>query len=220
MSEFIRRVLDVLYVRPCVVCAKPVRVKDNINLCSRCSESVKRYGQTINTDGRITVSVLPHHKFIRRAMNRFKFSNKKYYGFTFAKLIHNRLRVCNWYGNIECVVCVPMGRRNRLYNQSAVIARQVAERIGVPFFEDAMVKVKDNPPFYKLSYLERRRAVKGAFDIGNDLSFVGKRVLLIDDIYTTGATSSECRRVLLLNGAAEVYCATVCYAPNDNRKSK
>ena len=71
MSEFIRRVLDVFYVRPCVVCAKPVRVKDNINLCSRCSESVKRYGQTINTDGRITVSVLPHHKFIRRAMNRF-----------------------------------------------------------------------------------------------------------------------------------------------------
>ncbi|MBQ6998763.1 MAG: ComF family protein [Clostridia bacterium] len=220
MRDFIRRVLNVFYVRPCVVCGRPVKVVDNINLCSRCTTTVDRYGQTINTSGRITISVLPHKKFVRRAMNRFKFSNKKYYGFTFAKLIHQRLRTCEWYGNIECVVCVPMGKRNRLYNQSAVIARQVAERIGVPFAENAMVKVKDNPPFYKLTRAERLRAVKGAFDISHDLSFVGKRVLLIDDIYTTGATSSECRRVLLLNGAAEVYCATVCYAPLKERKLK
>lgn len=218
MSDFVRRVLNVLYVRPCVICGRPVRVADNINLCRRCVNAVDRYGQTIKTSGRITVSVLPHEKFARRAMNRFKFKNKKYYGFTFAKLIHNRLRTCGWYGNIECVLCVPMGKRNRLYNQSAVIASQVAERIGVPFAENALIKVKDNPPFYKLSRAERIRAIKGAFDVGDDLSFVGKRVLLIDDIYTTGTTVGECRRVLLMNGAAEVYCATACYAPYESRK--
>lgn len=218
MSDFTRRLLDIFYVRPCVICGRPVKVSDKINLCHGCISVAERYGQTNKTGDRISVSVLPYEKHIRRAMGRFKFRNKKYYGYTFAKLIHQRLRKAVWYGNINCVTCVPMKGRKRLYNQSAVIARQVAERIGVPFAEDALIKVKDNPPFYKLSRSERLRLIKGAFDIGDDLSFVGKRVLLVDDIYTTGVTIGECRRVLMMNGAAEVYCATVCYGVNTHFK--
>ncbi len=219
MSNFTRRFLNVLYVRPCVICGKPVKIIDNINLCRKCKAVATRSGQTVEANGRITVSVLPYTKFTRRAMNRFKFSNKKYYGFTFADIICNHIRNFKWSTNIECVVCVPMGNRNRLYNQSEVIAEQVAERLGVPFLKDAMIKVKDNPPFYKLKYDERRRIIKGTFDIGSDISFAYKNVLLIDDIYTTGTTSSECSRVLLLNGAKKVYCATACYRPNENKKS-
>lgn len=212
MGKFIRRLLDALCVRPCVLCGRPVKVSDKINLCRDCMDVVPRYGQTITTTGRITTSVLPYDGHIRKAIGKFKFKNKKYYGYTFGELIYQRLLDMPWYDDIECVVCVPMKERNRLYNQSAVIAKQVAQSMGVPFAEKALVKIKSNPPFYKLGIKERLKLVKGAFDIGSDLSFVGKRVLLIDDVYTTGATLGECRRVLVLNGAAEVYCATACYA--------
>ncbi len=211
MKSLVRRLLDVLYVRPCVVCGRPVRISDEINLCARCADAVPRLGQTNKTADRIIVSALPYENNIRRAMSKFKFRNKKYYGHTFARLLHERLRIEEWYGDIDCVTCVPMKGRIRLYNQSAVVAEQVAELMGVPFAQDALVKVKDNPPFYKLKHSERLRLIKGAFDVGGDTAFVGRSVLLVDDIYTTGVTMSECRRVLLKNGAAAVYCATVCY---------
>lgn len=218
MNSFIRRLLDVFYVRPCVVCGRPVRVTDEINLCHRCVEIVPKFGQTVTTADRITVSVLPYDKYIRRAMTRFKFKNKKYYGYTFAELIYRRLMQYDWYKNVDCVVCVPMKGRDRMYNQAAVIAEQVAERIGIPFIENALVKVKDNPPFYRLGRIERLKMIKGAFDI-EDLSFVGKRVLLVDDVYTTGATVGECRRILMLNGAEKVFCTTVCYGVLNSNKN-
>lgn len=218
MREFIRRLMDVFYVRPCIVCGRFVRISDELNLCHECAEIIPRYGQTSKTEGRITVSVLPYEKHIRRAMSKFKFRNKKYYGYTFGEVLYTRIRDAEWYDDIDCITCVPMKGRKRLYNQSAVIAGHVAKSMNIPFAENALVKIKDNPPFYKLGRNERLKLIKGAFDIGDDLSFVGKRVLLIDDIYTTGVTVGECRRVLNMNGAAEVYCATVCYGVNTHFK--
>ncbi len=210
--------LDILYVRPCVMCGKPVRVSDEMNLCAGCRRRVPRFGMTVNTPGSLTVAVLPYSGYTRRAMFKFKFRGKKYYGFTFGKLIYNRLREMPWNKNIDCVICVPMMKGKRPYNQSAVIAECVANHLGLPFEGDALVKTKDNPPFYKLKYKERLRLVKGAYDIGGSACFAGKNVLLIDDIYTTGSTLNECRRVLLMNGAKEVFCAAACYVAGNNYK--
>ena len=219
MNRFVRRLLDILFVRPCVICGKPVKTSDEINLCKCCGDAFQRYGQTITTPGGIAVSVLPYEKYIRRAMFRFKFGNKKYYGYTFGELIYKRIKQFDWCRDIDCVVCVPMKGRNRMYNQAAVIAEQVAGRMNIPFEENVLVKIKDNPPFYKLGKAQRLKLVKGAFDIGDENCIEGKRILLIDDIYTTGATTGECRRVLMMNGAAEVFCATVCYGVSGKFKN-
>lgn len=211
MKKLIRQVLDGLSVRFCIVCGKPVKIRDDINLCEKCADKISNYGQTIHTADRIVASRLPYEKHIRRHIIKFKFRNKKYLGYTFAKLLYERLIQYPWISEIQSVTCVPMKGRNRAYNQSAVVAEHVAELMNVPFKENALIKIKNNPPFYTLTLKQRLKAVKGAYSIGDDKSFVGERILLIDDIYTTGATIGECRHVLLKGGADCIYCATVCY---------
>ena len=211
MKKFMRRTLDVLFVRFCIICGNSVKAHDKINVCENCMNRISNYGQTIQIADRIVVSRLPYEKHIRKHMFKFKFRNKKYLGYTFAKLLYERLIEYPWISEIQSVTCVPMKGRKRNYNQSAVVAEQVAEMMNVPFKENALIKVKNNPPFYMLTLKQRLKAVKGAYSIGDDKSFVGEKMLLIDDIYTTGATIGECRRVLLRNDADSVYCATVCY---------
>lgn len=211
MKRILRRILDALYTRPCVLCGKPVKASEEINLCKRCTGKSALLGRTFEVSGNVTTCALPYSGHSRNAMIKFKFRNKKYYGFTFAELIYRRLCKYPWMSEIDCVVCVPMRGRKRLYNQAAVIAEGVAARLDVPFSEDALVKVKDNPPFYKLKRKERLGYIKDAFRVKDPDFISGRTVLLIDDIYTTGTTVGECTRTLLSGGAGKVYSATVCY---------
>lgn len=216
MKNFIRKLLDLFFVRRCIVCGKAMDVSADICLCDKCETDMRRYGYTVTTPGNETVSPLPYTGNIRKAMGRFKFHNKKYLGRTFGELLYRRLVEMPWVDKVDCIVCVPMKGRDRLYNQSAVIAGEVAERLNIPFCGDALIKVKNNKPFYKLTYKDRLKLIKGAFDVGEDLSFKDKNVLLIDDIRTTGITLGECKRVLLKNGASKVYGATVCFGVPKN----
>ena len=177
MKNFIRKLLDFLFVRRCIVCGKAMNVSDDICLCNKCRPYIRRFGYIVSTPGSETVSPLPYMGNIRRAMGRFKFNNKKYLGRTFGEMLYRRLAEMPWINDVECIVCVPMKGRDRLYNQSAVIADEVAERLNIPFCENALVKVKDNKPFYRLTYKERLKLIKGAFDVGEDLFFKEKNVL-------------------------------------------
>ena len=216
MKDFVRKLLDLFFVRRCIVCGKGIDVSADICLCHDCEIHIGRYGYNISTPGNETISPLPYMDNIRNAMGRFKFRNKKYLGRTFGELLYRRLSETPWVDDVDCIVCVPMSGRDRLYNQSAVIACEVSERLDIPFCENALIKVRNNKPFYRLKYKERLKLIKGAFDVGEDLSFKGKNVLLIDDIRTTGITLGECKRVLLKNGAVKVYSATVCFGVPKN----
>ena len=185
MEQNLKKLLDNLFVRRCINCGKAIKTQCDINLCEECTVAVSKYGQTIHIEDRIVVSSLPYENHIRKHMHKFKFREKKYLGYTFAKLLYKKVKSYNWCDDIQCVTSVPMLGRKRSYNQSAVIAQQVASLLDVPFVENALVKIKNNPPLYTLTHKQRAKAVKGAYDLGNDLSLKGKNVLLIDDIYTT-----------------------------------
>lgn len=218
MSRFIRRLLDFISVRRCVLCGRGVGVGRDMSVCAECGEKIRFLGKTSFASGGTTVSVLPYDGFVRKAMFKFKFRNKKYYGYTFGRLVGERVGEFDWCGELDCAVCVAMKGRKRLYNQAAVIAERAAEVLGIPFCENALVKVKNVPPFYRLDAKERAKAASGAFKVGDTDAVKGKCVLLIDDISTTGTTLNECRNVLLSGGAAKVYCATLCYVPADLKK--
>lgn len=212
MKKFIKRIVDMFSVRYCIMCNRAVNVGDDISICHKCIGKCGKFGSEFVNSGNTVVSVFPYIKNVRKAMMRFKFRNKKYYGHTFGTVVYNRVRESGWYKEIECITCVPMRNRDRLYNQAAVISGVVAEKSGIPFVEDALVKVKDNPPFYKLNRQRRLELIKGSFKAENVTSFKDKTVLLIDDIYTTGVTMNEAAITLLHAGAKKIYCATACYA--------
>ncbi|HYB10194.1 MAG TPA: ComF family protein [Alphaproteobacteria bacterium] len=99
----------------------------------------------------------------------------------------------------------------RRYNQSALLARVLAEISGVPFAPDLLVRHRRTPPQGRLSAVERRRNMRGAFALNKRFAMRigGRRVLLVDDVFTTGATVNACAGVLLEAGAEDVDVLTL-----------
>jgi ComF family protein len=116
---------------------------------------------------------------------------------------------------IAVLVPVPLHRWriwSRGFNQAALIAKALSRRTGIPFAPDLLRRTVNTPPLHSLGPRARRQAVKGAFALapGANGQIKGRTVLLIDDIWTTGATASACARILKAGGAdrVEVICWT------------
>lgn len=105
----------------------------------------------------------------------------------------------------------PMALRLRGFNQSALIAKNIARHLDVPFIDGVLYKKHDTAFQVGLGWAERKKNLKAAFATRKSLKAVD-RVLLVDDVITTGATMSECARMLLKSGVAEVYAVSVARA--------
>jgi ComF family protein len=120
------------------------------------------------------------------------------------------------------VIPVPLfaaRERQRSFNQAALLAEAAVKRLRrlepgwrLHVHPRALSRVKDTSALYRLNPSERRRSLRGAFRVVDKAAILGKEVLLIDDIMTTGATARECSRVLLAAGAAKVWVATAARA--------
>lgn len=103
----------------------------------------------------------------------------------------------------------PRRRRERGYNQSELLAEQIQRRSGLEVARDVLVRRKDTAPQAGLSAAERRRNVRGAFAVRHRSRVAGRLVVLLDDVWTTGATARSCARILKEAGAAEVRLLSV-----------
>ena len=135
----------------------------------------------------------------------------------------HRLPLAKWFGNslsgqitagehdlLLPLPLHPLRLRDRGFNQSAEIARAIHNRLGIPMHVDCLTRIRATPPQAALPLKERARNVRGAFECTADLS--GKRILLVDDVMTTGSTLRECARVLQLHGAVQITLAVAARA--------
>jgi len=103
--------------------------------------------------------------------------------------------------------------RAREYNQSAILAVNIAKYLGVGFDLMGLKKLRETKPQFELkNEKERLSNVKGAFFVEDKHRFDKKAVLLVDDVFTTGATSNECSKTILKSGASRVFVLTLCRA--------
>jgi ComF family protein len=121
---------------------------------------------------------------------------------------------------IDYVLPVPLHYRRllyRRYNQSALLAKDLSQRLDIPYRGDILKRVRATASQGHKSPKERIKNVKGAFAVNDTYlaAIKGKNLLLIDDVYTTGATLNACALALKKSGAAQVHCLSIARALKD-----
>ena len=202
--------LELFFPSRCAFCRKITDCGEQ--LCRECAgklpytEGSSELQFFKNIDG--CVSPLFYEGTVRESLLRYKFGGCAAYGTVYGKLIAK----CIDENSISCdiITWVPLSRRRlrkRGYDQARLIAESVAGELKVPC-EKLLVKLRDNPAQSGAGNMEnRRKNVSGVYGTVNEELFYGKRVLLTDDIVTTGSTLSECASMLKKAGAAAVYAA-------------
>lgn len=211
----IKWLLDLIFPPKCPFCGRLLERYEQ-GMCERCQPILPW------TDGEndpvelcdVSLSPLLYRDGVREAVHRFKFLQGKEHGELFgtlmAQCLHDRLAE-----PADMVVWVPLSRkslRRRGYDQSELLARRVAEEIGLPLLP-TLEKVRDTSVQSSLKGDSARRAnVIGAYGVKDGVDLTGKRVVLVDDVVTSGATLSECALSLRLAGAEKVYALTFAKA--------
>jgi ComF family protein len=184
-----------LIQRPvCPICGQP---GDRAGLCHSCRQSPP------HIDGIRAVGYLEGP--LRVAIHRFKYSNLRPLAAPLGQLLvaylqRNRL-------DVEAIVPVPLHSsrlRERGYNQSELLARELGKALGFPVLTESLLRVKSTAPQVGLSAPQRQENVRGAFECRDD-RVTGQSILLIDDVCTTGATLESCSLALQQRGARHVW---------------
>jgi len=96
-------------------------------------------------------------------------------------------------------------KRKRGFNQAEGLGEELRKSLGIPLLKNCLLKIKETPPQIELQKEERLKAQKGVFLVKNKGEIKERKLLLVDDVYTTGATMEECAKVLKIAGAKEVW---------------
>ena len=210
--KLINWMLELLFPRKCVFCCK-LLTKEEVECCTDCRKLEGYQGKCRKLPYVAGwTAVYAYEDKVREALLRYKFRGKEHYAPVFGKRMAAAIREAFPVG-YDLVTYVPISKkrlRKRGYDQDKLLAAVIAKELGAPMLT-ALKKVKNNPAQSTIQKVEARHAnVMGVYKAVAPNQIAGKRILLIDDIITTGATVSECARVLLTAGAAEVRCA--CFA--------
>jgi len=196
----------------CSICGQPLSdevsrdsVEEIMIKCSSCKECSPVFSRAR--------SIFYYEGPIRHLIHEFKYRGKVSVGKFLARSIVSLWDSCQvGIPSPDCIVPVPIGikkLRQREFNQSLILARQIGKLLKVPVYPFALKRVKEVAPQMKLSREERMRNVQNAFQVRNERKVCGRRVLLVDDVFTTGATARECSLVLRQKGVREVSVLTL-----------
>ena len=150
---------------------------------------------------------------VREAVHSLKYRGVRAAAPAIAKLIAAALNSNSVDADLLIPVPLhPRRERQRGYNQSALLGKEVSRLSDIPVYENAMRRVRDAPPQVSMKSAEERlRNIRGAFECVGDVE--GKRILLVDDVVTTGSTMSACATPLKAAGAASVWGLALARQP-------
>lgn len=228
------KLLSFFFPDPCMVCGKPAGKKRYVcqrckqepiyigrnSVCSVClspiSEGESRCGKCILKPPKYQrlVSCVEYSGKVKTSLHRYKFRGRSDLHVPFSRLLINRLEDEN-VTDFDAVVPVPLSKKRykeRGYNQSALIAQDIATHFNVPCIQSALIRKKHTRPQSTLGYQYREFNVRGAFFLKNPHEVHGKHVLLVDDIFTTGATVRDATRALS-KGTGKITVCTVAKTP-------
>lgn len=215
----LEKALNLIFPMKCGICGKI-----GLPICKECEEKIKQYQinlivrENIGTDNEedcagkkeITknkpnysktklsvqkIFIYKYQEIIRTLLINYKFNNESYLSYSFANLIKNNKTIYPILKFYDIIIPVPLHKRRYLergYNQTELIAK----KLEIPIETKCLLKAKNIKPQSTKTAKERKYDIKNAFIIQNEDKIKNKKLLVLDDIYTTGSTANECIKTL------------------------
>ncbi|MDD5772993.1 MAG: ComF family protein [bacterium] len=184
----------------CFHCGKPLFYSGDLSerLCAPCKEKKGHFDRAF--------IIGSYENSLREAVHQFKYNKKAALRKYFSVLINDYVEKNNVLDKVDVIVPVPLfltKKRERGFNQSELLAKEISKKWSLPVSTKNLYRARHTEPQYNLDYTGREKNIKGAFKLKDKDIIEGKRVLLIDDVVTTGATINECSRILKNEGKAK-----------------
>ncbi len=196
----------------CPRCGIPFPVtEEEDHLCGDCLTTEKPYA--------VARAVGRYEETLLTAIHRFKYRGRIGIGGILGRVMADFAAEIWDMGVFEWIVPVPLHRkrlRERGFNQAGILARELSKRFDIPLDFTSLRRDVFTPPQVGLGREERSANVHGAFSAWHPERIAGRRILLVDDVYTTGSTLAECSRVLLRAKAESVAVLTLARAVHDH----
>lgn len=224
---FINLILDLILPRFC--CACKIRLSSNEDtMCKNClskilrasKERLKREFDRKFLNNNIVSDffspyVFEKDKELQHAIHSLKYENKFPIGIFLGKTLADKIKTnrSNW--NIDLIIPIPLHqlkKAERGYNQSNYIAKGIGNILKISFSDRVVKRIKYTESQTTMTLNEREENISGAFRLRNKNAVKGKNILLVDDVITTGATISECGKILLEAGAKNIYAVSIAIA--------
>ena len=207
------RALNFLFPSKCRICQR----RGKFEVCENCIRRIEKFedihilnfkNQNLDT----LIYFFRYKGYIRRLILDYKFFNKYYLGKVFSKIMLKNEKICRNLKLYDIIIPVPMHKskkKERGYNQTEILAQDLANNLSLNYYENVLIKTINNKRQSSLSEKERYENVKDVFKIEKSDTIRNKKIILIDDICTTSATLEECAKILKQAGASKVVALVI-----------
>jgi len=195
--------IKIIKTPTCKKCGKPIITSSGI--CNDCKNSKFYYNE---------IKVLGLYEgILKDAIHLYKFNGRFKISYDFASLIFNNIEK-EYFLDCDLIIPVPL-TKNRLlergFSQTYLVSKYLGKFYNLPVYKNVLLKIKDTIPQSLLTREERLKSLINCFAINKNLKniILNKKILLFDDIFTTGSTVNECSKVLKENGASYIKVFTI-----------
>ena len=213
--NLIEKALEYIFVPSCGVCGK---IGEGY-LCKNCGKVLERYVECDDNFANLRediekkkLHIFQYKEIVRKLIIQYKFNNKSYLYKTFCEFIVKNKKAFDFIKSYDIIIPVPMHNKKRAlrgYNQSGLIAKELAKKMKIKIFTDVLIKTKNNKVQSSLNKEDRKNNVKDVYKLVNKEKIYNKKVLIFDDIYTTGATIEACKREILKADVKQLVILTL-----------
>lgn len=207
--SFINYAINIFYPNVCGICNK----LSKSDICPKCmfklnedKECKKHIYLTRNFTTHMYI--FRYSEIIRKNLINYKFADQAYHYKSFANFMINDRKICGFIKKYDIIIPVPISKKRnkqRGYNQSELIIKEFAKKVkDIQVSTDILFKIKNTLPQSKLNKQQRKYNLENAYEVRKSGMINNKKILLFDDIFTTGSTVEECSKMLKKAGASEV----------------
>ncbi len=196
------QLLNLIYPPICGICGK---LNSNF-ICNKCQIQLEKQAEfKIEKKAKTNyyfekhLYIFKYEGMIRKIIINYKFNDKSYLYKTIVNFLLKNEKFFSILETYDTILAVPISKKRekeRGYNQSELIAKELAKKLSKEYNNQCLFKTKNIIEQSKLNKEERQKNIQGVYELRNSNCLQDKKILLIDDIYTTGSTVNECCKIL------------------------